>query len=163
MKEISQKVDKLSKPIDIYFRGVTPCFRLGLQKKGYELLEKLLAMPDSEEILTNFVEEESDLVSIWNQAAGRIPLGPLTKEKLLAKPKAPRSTSSSANIGIEESINKVKKLLGRSQAVYRKLTVEKKGDLQELHVARQDLEDALEIIDGTSFTGVFFFRYYLFY
>ena len=145
--EISKKVDKLSKPIDIYFKGVTTCFRLGLQKKGYEILEKLLAMPDSEEIVANFVEEDSDLVSIWNQAAGRIPLGSLTKEEKSVKSKSSHSTSSSVNIGVKESINKVKKLLAKAQAIYKKLTVDKIGDLKELHVARQDLEDALGILD----------------
>lgn len=71
-KTIEERISKLDHPIDIFIDGVARCYGLGLKQEGLQLLEKLLARPDSDSIPLLFVSDADETtVSDWRLAAGR--------------------------------------------------------------------------------------------
>jgi hypothetical protein len=71
-KTMQPKVSKLAHPIDIFIDGVERCYRLGLKREGLELLEQLLARPDSDNIPLLFAQDaDESSLSDWRLAAGR--------------------------------------------------------------------------------------------
>jgi hypothetical protein len=49
--EIDRRVSKLDGAVDLYHRGVVAYFREGLGREGFELLDRLLGLPDAAELV----------------------------------------------------------------------------------------------------------------
>ncbi|MBI4602695.1 MAG: hypothetical protein HY721_12125, partial [Planctomycetes bacterium] len=70
--ELQPKIAALSHPIDIFVDGVQRLLRLGLERQGLEILEKLLERPDSDQVPLLFVgDSDEGLLRDWQVAAGR--------------------------------------------------------------------------------------------
>ena len=74
-KEIQDSVKSIKDPYDLFFFGVKKCFRDGLHKEGFQLMDQLLAMADSAHLVA--LRLQGDTVRSWEQAAGRQALEPL--------------------------------------------------------------------------------------
>ncbi len=71
-KILERRVRHLSHPIDLYLRGVRKYYQHGLRDEGYELLERLLSMPDGEQVPLVFGGNEGDeLLGYWEEASGK--------------------------------------------------------------------------------------------
>jgi hypothetical protein len=79
-KEIREKVERTRDPFDLFFFGVRKCFRDGLRREGISLVDRLLAMPDSGQVVALYAKDKDGAaVRSWEQAAGRQELEPLAR------------------------------------------------------------------------------------
>jgi hypothetical protein len=149
--EVSKSIDKLSSPIDLYVKGVTRCFRWGLRERGYQLLERLLALPDSHQVPLVFADDgHGDIARRWEQAAGRMALDP--PSGAVSSTAAPASSGAAADAppspaaDAAGSLQEARALMQKAAALYQRVVVGHQGDLKDLHAAREDLERAIGIL-----------------
>jgi hypothetical protein len=72
--EIQASLKDEKNAFNLFFFGVKKAFRDGLKKEGLGLLEKLLVLPDSDQVIS--VSVKVDAAQLWAQAAGRKAFGP---------------------------------------------------------------------------------------
>jgi hypothetical protein len=158
-EEISANTARMKNPIDLYVKAVTRCFRWGLERQGYEILEALLAMPASAQVPAIFIQETAgDPARLWEQAAGRAPLDQLPGLVAIAAPppRAPPEETPGQPVrpatavpgdlrSLAAALADVRRRLSEAQVIYQRV-VTGGGELKELHAARAHLEAAGEIL-----------------
>ncbi len=165
--EITANAERITSPIDMYVKVVAHCFRWGMTKTGYEFLERLLTMPKSSQVPAIFAHDpDGDITMRWEQAAGRAPLDPLPGTAVASAPPPSPDTSGARppterpepalldpSVVIEtdpariaDALREVRRLRIEAQTIYQKVVVGHQGKLDDLHEARQKLEDAVDIL-----------------
>jgi hypothetical protein len=156
-EKIEATVAKLENSIDLFVRGVQKAYQLGLEKEGLGLLDRLLALPDSDTIPLLFIPEASAaLVEDWRVAAGRA-----SDAEVLART-APTTAASRAPgagdlppraaEGLDEEIDpnallNASRLMGEAQALYQ-AAAGKEGREDDLREARKRIDRAFEILES---------------
>ena len=137
-KEIQAGARDWKEPADLFFFGIRKCFRDGLRSQGLGLLDKLLAMPDSAQVVVIYARDGTAGRS-WEQAAGRQPLEPLSpaeEPQVAAASRGDASPGRGGNEGDEEGspvdLTQVEALIARAEATFK----EGKGDPGKTFEAR---------------------------
>jgi hypothetical protein len=122
-KEISALTATLKDPIDIFFSGVRKCFRDGLRREGISLLDRLLGMPESGQVVAMYARDPDGLaVRHWEQAAGRAPLEPLTREEaaLAANLVQAGGGEGAGEGGADEQLQRADSIIRLAEELYQK-------------------------------------------
>jgi hypothetical protein len=150
-KQLAPKVASLTHPIDIFIGGVQPCFQNGLDREGFALLDKLLALPNSDQVPLLFIPDAGDdALEDWRLAAGRP--APRGGRQPGDRPAASDSgapadpADSSTTVPDPQALVQVAEILGEAQALYRS-GAGKEGREGEVRQARERLDRALELLE----------------
>jgi hypothetical protein len=134
-KEIQAGTRDWKEPADLFFFGIRKCFRDGLRAQGLGLIDKLLAMPDSAQVVVIYAKDGTAGRS-WEQAAGRQPLEPLAPTEVASAPggsaPAGRGGGEDEAEGSPVDLTQVEALIARAEATFR----EGKGDPGKTFEAR---------------------------
>jgi tetratricopeptide (TPR) repeat protein len=140
-KDLEARTAKLTSAIDLYVLGVQECYGRGLKKEAMALMERLLTLPDSDQIPLLFIAEggESALAD-WRIAAGRARAEETAAAPRASEPSAPPTASPA------EALVQVSRLLGEAQALYQTAAT-REGRERELAEARKRLNRAMELLE----------------
>ncbi len=128
-KEIEAKVNSYRDPMDLFFFGVRKCFRDGMREEGIRLVDRLLGMPESGQVVALYASDSSGQAARWwEQAAGRAPLEPLAVPRRPPLGRAVGSAESGTGVGAEgaeeetvdaTAIARAAELVDLAESIYR--------------------------------------------
>ena len=143
-KELEPKLAKLEHPIDIYVQGVQRLFRLGIDKEGFDLLDRLLERQDAEVIALLFTSDGGEQsLHDWRRAAGR-EAPPAPEPGASAASESESAPTAAADPG---SLDRLRELIAEARALY-KGAAGKEGGGEDLKAAREKLDRAREILES---------------
>ncbi len=131
--DLQQKISRLDDAVLLFVVGVERCYRMGFRNEGLEVLDRILGLPDSDQIPLLFIPDADEAVlRDWQVAAGRRPSGA-----------GDAAGSEAVDPG---SIAKVERLFGQAQALYQ-AAAGKDGREGDLKTARERLQEALDVVE----------------
>jgi hypothetical protein len=161
-EKIAPAIARLEHPIDIYIRGVRKLYQSGLPERGYQLMEKLIRMPDGYHVpLALGGSEADDLLRQWKIAAAGAPSETKAgtragKETAAVEPPTTVTTppgekrvqpppTATPTAEVPGELARAKELMKQAVAMYR-ASREKEGEDQKLGESYDKLKEAREIL-----------------
>ena len=119
--EIRTPLEKSIDPLDLFFFGVRRCFRDGLRLEGIGLLERLLAIEESGQVVALYSQDPTgETTRHWEIAAGRRPAQEEPPGESLASALQPGDAASPPDTvgeetGDEFAIRRVREIVARAE------------------------------------------------